>query len=261
MYIVKTDPHTHTLISGHAFGTIGENARCAAANGMEAISMSDHFSPHFLLLKDGAPPYSVTTNMDALPKVIEGVRVLASAEIDIVDHEGRLYGYNLIRTQNAESNVLKHLLDTRDVAIASVHGFDGSQSGTIAENTRMYINAISTPGVQILGHIGRAGLPFEIDTVLAAAKERKKLIEINEHSFDFGEGVCSLCQQIAERCAELGASIVVSSDAHSPYMVGLFDRALQMLEKIHFPQALIANATLATLLEAVADANQLDHFH
>ena len=33
-----------------------------------------------------------------------------------------------------------------------------------------------------LGHVGRAGVPFDLDEVLTAAKERHKLIEINEHS-------------------------------------------------------------------------------
>ena len=29
MYTVQVDPHTHTIFSGHAFSTIGENAAAA----------------------------------------------------------------------------------------------------------------------------------------------------------------------------------------------------------------------------------------
>ena len=44
MYSILTDLHTHTIYSGHAFSTIGENAAEAARNGLEAIAMTDHFS-------------------------------------------------------------------------------------------------------------------------------------------------------------------------------------------------------------------------
>ena len=39
----------------------------------------------------------------------------------------------------------------------------------------------------------------------------------------------------------IGAKIVVSSDAHAPFQVGVFDKALAVLEKIDFPENLIMN--------------------
>ena len=59
------------------------------------------------------------------------------------------------------------------------------------------------------------------------------------------------CRKIAETCAELGVGIVVSSDAHSAYSVGHFERALNMLEEIHFPEELVANRSLTGFLRAV----------
>ena len=260
MLTVKVDPHTHTIASIHAFGTIGENARCAHQQGLEAIGMTDHFGASFIAQRDGKPDFTTTYNMAALPKVIEGVRVLAGAEVDIVDHQGRLYCHDTPFIFDDHITALERLLTSRDLAIASFHGFKGAWDGTAVQHTDMYCGALSTPGIHIIGHPGRAGLAFDIDTVLGVAKAAGKMIEINEHSFHFEGKHLKVCRQIAERCAELEVSIVVSSDAHSPYTVGVFDNALRMLDEIHFPQALIANRSLEALTDTVRHANERDGF-
>ncbi len=253
MYTIQVDPHTHTIASGHAFSTIGENALEAAKRGLTAIAMTDHHSPQFTpLLPDGKPVFGTTLNMSALPRIIHGVRVLAGVELDIVDHAGHLFTHDLPALVSGQP-YLEYLLSTREIAIASVHGFPGSGDGTPAQNTAMYVNAIRTPGIHILGHIGRTGLPFDIDEVLLAVRGEGKMIEINDHSFDFDEGRRANCRRIAERCAVLGVRVVVSSDAHSAFYVGEFSKATAMLEEIGFPQALIANETLDKLL-SVLDA-------
>lgn len=39
---MKTDLHTHTIASGHAFGTIWENARAAKDKGISVLAITDH---------------------------------------------------------------------------------------------------------------------------------------------------------------------------------------------------------------------------
>lgn len=260
MYTIKLDPHTHTLSSIHAFGTIGENARCARERGMEAIAMSDHFGRDYISQHDGRPDFTTMFNMPALPDTIEGVRVLASAEIDIVDGAGRLYGHDIPFCFDPSITTLDWLLRTRDAAIASYHHFDGANQGTVARNTDMYIRAITTPGVHIIGHPARAGLPFDVDALLAAARDAGKMIEVNEHSLHFGDEVRKACARVAERCAELGVYVAVGSDAHSPYCVGALDGARAMLASIGFPQELIANETPQKFLDVVRRANERDGF-
>ena len=119
---------------------------------------------------------------------------------------------------------------------------------------KAYVGALEDPKVLILGHTGRAGVPFELDAVLTAARDLGKLIEINEHSLADKPESIEKCRQIAERCAELGVHISVSSDAHASFGVGGFDNALAMLEQIHFPQELIATRTAATFERAIRDA-------
>jgi putative hydrolase len=185
--------------------------------------------------------------MPALPPVIHGVRILAGTEIDIVDLDGRLAGYDAT-THIPGLSYADALLNTRDIVIASVHHFEGFRDGSVLDNTRMYCNIASNPKIDIIGHPARSGLRFEADQVLTAAKASGCMIEVNEHSFDSGEDVISAIRTLAIRCAELGVYIAVGSDAHSSFFVGGFTRALALLEDIGFPEELVANASLERLL-------------
>lgn len=254
MYTVKVDPHTHTIASGHGFSTIEENARHAAERGLEAIGMADHYSPHFTPMRDDKyPQFGPMLNMAALPKVIHGVRILASAEIDIVDTDGHLFTWDVELPYGPHKgrSVLDGLLSTREFAIAGVHDFRNARSTSKADGTRMYCNVLRTPGVHAISHPGRAGVPFDVKEVVQVAKETGVMLEINDHSFDFGPEVHAFCREIATTCAELEAPVIVSSDAHSAFFVGVFDKALSMLAEIGFPQSLIANESLEKLMRQV----------
>ena len=54
MIKIKTDTHTHTLASGHAYSTIEENLRAAKEQGLELVGITDHFSS-FLCLQQTLP--------------------------------------------------------------------------------------------------------------------------------------------------------------------------------------------------------------
>lgn len=244
MLTVKVDPHTHTIFSGHAYSTIEENAIHAAERGMEAIAITDHFSPLFSRTDNLFRDFGPILNMSALPKVIHGVRILSGAEIDIVDFDGNLAGYDTKVPHNPDMTVSEALLSGIEVSIASVHGFEGHKDGSVIQNTQMYVNVIHNYKVDIIGHMDRRGMVFDIKEILKAAKEEGTMIEINEHSFDFDEDTIKTCTNLAIGCAEEGVPIVVSSDAHSAFFIGKFERAFKMLSEIGFPNELIANETL-----------------
>jgi len=251
MLTVKVDPHTHTIFSGHAYSTIEENAIHAAERGMEGIAVTDHFSPLFSKTENLFKDFGPILNMSALPKVIHGVRVLSGAEIDIVDFDGNLAGYDTKMTHKPDMTVSEALLSGIEVSIASVHGFEGYKDGSVIQNTQMYVNVIHNYKVNIIGHMDRGGMVFDIKEILKAAKEEGTMIEINEHSFDFDEQTIKTCTQLAIGCAEEGVPVVVSSDAHSAFFIGQFDRALKMLEEIDFPKELIANETLEKFVRLI----------
>lgn len=264
MYTVKVDPHTHTLFSTHAFSTIGENAALASQKGLEGIGMSDHFGEKFLPAdSNGKLIFPGALNMGALPKQIEGVRVLAGGEIDIIDKEGRLFGWNnlLFEGHLKGKTLLDALLESRDVAIASYHGFiEEGEPLTKGEGTRMYAAVLQTPGVHILGHIGRPQIPFDVEVIAKEAKKTGKMIEINNHSYRFEKEIQERCKNIALACKQEGTYIAVSSDAHSAYQVGDFSLVFAMLKEIDFPQELIANESLEKFMHIIDQANQKQGF-
>ncbi len=248
MLTVKVDPHTHTIFSGHAYSTIEENAIHAAEMGMEAIAITDHFSPHFSRADNLFKDFGTILNMSALPKVIHGVRIFSGAEVDIVDFNGNLAGYDM-KGHKSDKSVVEALLDYIEVSIASVHGFEGYKNGSCLQNTQMYVNVIHNYKVDIIGHADRGGIVYDLKEILKAAKVEGTIIEINEHSFDFDEQTIRNCRNLAIGCAEEGVPIVVSSDAHSAFFIGKFNRALKMLEEINFPKELVANETLEKFIQ------------
>lgn len=247
MYQVKVDPHTHTLYSGHAFSTIGENAAEAARLGLDGIGMTDHFGIMTPRKSDGNLDFGPLLNNEALPPNVYGVRVLQGVEIDIMDFHGELaFWREKDPFRPGGMTIGERLLRTREIVIASLHYFPGCQDGSEAENTGMYIAALENPFVDILGHPCRPGIAFDQRAVVRAARDNRKCLELNEHTFDTPDAVPH-CRELAVCCAEEGCPVAVSSDAHSAWMVGRFPRVFAMLEEIGFPQELIANESLDKL--------------
>lgn len=152
------------------------------------------------------------------------------------------------------------MTDGLDYIVASVHSRAFAKGATIEQATQMYLNVLAQPKVFVLGHVGRAGVPFDLDTVLTAARDSHKLIEINEHSLEVDRSgkITQSCRDIARRCAELGVGITVSTDAHISSDIGRFSQAPAMLEEIGFPQELIVNRSAESLLEHMALAGVCD---
>lgn len=261
-YRIACDIHTHTLFSRHAYSTIGENVEACRAAGIELLGSTDHFSS-MLFPEQHVRNFQYLLNVDVWPREWDGVYVLRGAEADIVSLDGMLFGQDI---ECAESIVGKPYASARtlfdiatenlDYLIASVHNGDFTRGAPIARTTDMYVKALEEPKVLVLGHTGRSGVPFDIDEVLTVARERNKLIEINEHSLEVDERgwFHTVCSRIAQRCAEMGVGIVVSSDAHVAPLIGGFEHATRMLEEIGFPEELIMNRDRETMLAALAAA-------
>ena len=254
MIKIKTDTHTHTLASGHAYSTIEENLRAGKEQGLELVGITDHFSSFFVPSTDFAC-FGFFINKKALPEVWHGVRLLFGAEVDIIDLKGNLFGHDLyIPYPNKNGVKLTYeegILNRLDYLIASVHYKDFAANSTVVENTELYIKALEHENVKILGHIGRSGLEFDIDEVVKAAKSMNKMIEINEASFGHGETVRERCLKVALACAKYGTKIAVNSDAHSSFEIGKYPNTENFLDEIDFPVELIGNRDAETFLSTI----------
>ena len=87
MYQIEVDPHTHSVVSLHAYSTVEECARHAAERGLRGIAVTDHCSH---TLSQRANSIEAISNQKVLPDEMYGVRVWKGVEIDIVDFDGTL---------------------------------------------------------------------------------------------------------------------------------------------------------------------------
>lgn len=220
------DLHTHTIVSGHAYNTLFENAKYANEIGIEVLGATEHgpLMPH-------APHEWYFGNYKILPRKLFGVTMLYGCEADIVDYEGNL-------------DLPEELQEKMDIMIASIHEPVVKATHDADLNTKAFLKVMDNPNVHIIGHPGNPKFPIHEEELVKKAKEKNILIEINNSSFVSSRtGSEHNCSKIARLCKEYGVRIIINSDAHSCFKIGKFDEAIKMLKEIDMPEKLIINSS------------------
>jgi DNA polymerase (family 10) len=195
---IRGDLHCHTTATDGR-DTLEAMARAAAARGYEYISANDHSKrvsiAHGL---DRRRLLQQVRAIDRLNAKLHGIEVLKSAEVDILD-DGSL---------DLPDDVLKEL----DFTVCAIHyGLNRSRE----KQTERILRAMDNPYFTILAHpTGRlinAREPCDIDLerVLAAARERGRILEVNAHPdrLDLDDQGCRMAKQA-------GVRLAISTDAH-----------------------------------------------
>lgn len=220
------DLHTHTVNSGHAYSTVAENVKVAAARGLKAIGVTDHGPA----LPGGAHDYHFW-NLRVLPAEFDGVRLLKGIEANIVDNNGRL---------DLDDDGLAAL----DLVLIGFHPRCGYESDDIKKNTDTLIKAMSNPLVHVVVHPGNPWYPVDPDRVVEAAGKYNVLMEMNNSSFILSRpGGQEMSRDIARAVYESGQDIILGSDAHWSAQVGHLDEALAEVEAIGFTADRIINTS------------------
>ena len=136
-----------------------------------------------------------------------------------------------------------------DWRIASMH-VQTLKPGTVEENTRGVIGAIHNPYVDIIGHPDDSRFPLDYEQVVKEAAEHGKIIELNSNSFNPKNTRVNAWEndhRILKLCETYNVPVAISSDAHSIFELGDFDKALQLVEEIGFPERLILNTSVEKL--------------
>jgi len=231
------DIHCHTTASGHAYSTLDENAAHAASIGFSHIAIADHGPA----MPGGAHLFSFG-NQVCLPDYIYGVRVLKSAEVNIIDANGGL-------------DVPDHMLMMLDLTIASLHRAVVDASTKVI-HTSTLINAMQNPGISILGH--PIDSHYEIDTkaVVIEAARTGTILEVNNHSLSpgsarYGENGEVAHMELLALCKEYKVPILAGSDAHFCTAVGRLDKAKALITSAGMPEELVLNTSAERLLDVV----------
>jgi DNA polymerase (family 10) len=198
---IRGDLHMHTTASDGA-ATIEEMIEAARRRGLSYIAITDHSQR--VSMARGLDPKRVLAQWKEIDRIREslpkGFTVLKGIECDILEKGGM--------------DLPDDVLAQADWVIASVHY---GQKQTREQITDRILGALDNPHVCIIAHPTgrllnkREPYQVDLDAVMAAAKKKHKLLELNANPvrLDLNDVYCAAAKQH-------GIPIVISTDAHAP---------------------------------------------
>ena len=225
------DLHTHTIASGHAYGTIREMAQAAAERGLQVLGLTEH-GPG---LPDACHPIYFL-NLKVIPRELYGVKLLFGCEMNVLPG-GRL-------------DLEPPYIDKLDYGIVGIHNPCYHDQGPV-KNTDNLIACMAHPKVRFVSHPDDSRLPVDYPALVQAAKDLNVALEVNNTSLTpgcFRQGARENYHAMLPLCQELGVPIVVNTDAHDASAVGLMPYARALLEELRFPEELVLNTDVEKAL-------------
>jgi DNA polymerase (family 10) len=212
---LRGDLHMHTTVTD---GRDDLETMAAAAHrlGYSYIAITDHSKA--LAMSNGLDERRAlehAARIRALNGRFEGLTLLAGIECDILA-DGAL-------------DLSEDCLAQLDIVVASVHSHYGQGE---AQTTDRILNALQCPWVDVLGHpmsrrlLQRQPLQVDFDRIATAAAARGVALEINCQPERL-----DLSDVFARLANERGATIVISTDAHSTMALGHMRWGLQVARR------------------------------
>lgn len=227
------DLHTHTLASGHAYGTIRENAQAAAQKGLKILGITEH-GPGIPGTCD--PLYFA--NLGCVPEMLFGVRVLHGSEINVLN-DGTL-------------SLADRYIQRLDYVIAGIH-LQCYKNQSAAVNTRSVISCMEKcRKLRFISHPDDARTPLDYEELCKGVRDNGVALEVNNSSLvtpSFRLNSRENYKVMLECCQKYRVPVVVDSDAHDPSAVGRVNLALEMLEDYGFDERLVLNTDEKKLMD------------
>ena len=224
---IIADTHCHTVASSHAYSTVMENIFEAKSKGLYAIAITDHART-----MPSPPGTWYFENLRIIPHEVHGVKVLRGVEANVLNSKGEIDLPDL----NDKFNF--------DWIIASIHDVAFNDISSFSSCTEAWLNVAKNPFVNVIGHSGLPQFTYDYENVIPEFAKNHKLVEINNSSFNIRKGSSENCKKIAEICKKCRAKIIINSDSHFCTQVGCFEKAIEMLKGINFPEELIVNSSV-----------------
>ena len=222
---IPIDLHTHTFMSGHAYGTIREMAQGAAEKGLEVLGIAEH-GPGI----PGTCEPIYYSNLAVAPRRLFGVRMLYGCEINVLN-DGTLS--------------LTKYIEKLDYALVGIHKQCYENAGR-ERNTDNLLSCMRHEKVRFVSHPDDDHTPLDLGRLVMGARDMHVALEINESSFTKPHKRLNCVENYREMlslCRRHEVPVLVSSDAHTPEHVGRFDHAAAMLRETGFPPELVVNLT------------------
>ncbi len=237
---IEVDSHTHTIASGHAYSSLGENIAAAAAQGIKLMATTEH-GPAM----PGSPHIWYFMNMRVIPRIIDGVGILRGIEANIINGNGDL---------DVDDSLLAHL----DIVLASLHE-PVIKPSTKHFHSKAVIKAMASGKIDVFAHGGNPIFPIDVNEVAKAAKAYNVLVEINNSSFTTSRlGSEKNCASLAEAVGRHGGKLTFGSDAHIACNVGRFTECISFIKKIGFPVEQIVSTCCHSFLSFLMEKQQRD---
>ncbi len=234
-YPVTLDIHTHTIASGHAYGTIREMAYAASQKKLSLLGFSEH-APGIPGTAD--PIYFM--NLSAVPRTLYGVKILHGSEVNILN--------------DGSISLEKRYLDRLDYAIAGIHDFCYQDAG-VQKNTENVISCMKKEKVCFISHPDDGRTPLDYEALAQAARTYHVALEVNNNSIRKKERRLHCIQNyktMLSFCMRYQTPVLLSSDAHDPSQVGDVSLAEELLHQVSFDPALVLNADADRLLDFIS---------
>ena len=217
------DIHTHTIASGHAYGTIAENALAAKKKGLVGLGISDH--------APGVDPHTDPSDFLALlnvPRNLYGVNIYYGVENNV--------------TNEGSMTLDEDLLTMLDYCIVGIHG-TCYETKDAATNTDNLLKCMAHPKTFFVSHPDDGYFPLDYERLVLGAKEYGVALEVNNSHIrnPWRMGTLENIDIYLKYCMQYGVSVFIGSDAHEPDRVGDFLEAIELLDKMGFDEELIIN--------------------
>lgn len=240
---ILLDAHTHTIASGHAYGTMKEMIDSAKEKGLKILGISEH-APGI----PGTCNEFYFCNFKVIPRQYGDLRLIMSSEINILE-DGSL-------------SLRDKYIHRLDYGIAGIHIQCYKDLG-VEKNTQNVINAMKHPKISIISHPDDDTTPLDYEKLVPAAKEYGVALEVNNSALRYPRHHVN-CKEnyktMLRLCEHYKTPIILDSDAHHPCDVGAIEEIEKFFfeENIQFPKELILNYNLE-LFEALClkDAPQI----
>ena len=221
---ILADLHTHTLASGHAYGTILENARAAADAGLKLYG----FAEHGPATPAACDPFYFC-NMKVIPRQLYGVTVLRGCELNLLD--------------DGTYDLPEKYVSRLDYCYIGLHSV-AFHTGTREENTRKLVKLLPHEKILFVSHPDDDNTPLDYDVLVPACREHHVALEVNNSSFfklDRRKNVLENYRYMLSLCSRLRVPVMIGSDAHFPTDVGQVPLAYEFVQASGFDEDLILN--------------------